>query len=54
VLFFPIIPGREDESWKRFHDEGIDRFLAGTFAGGYEVELVREFEASLPSTPPWK
>jgi hypothetical protein len=54
VLFFPIVPGREEESWKRFHDEGIDRFLAETFAGGYEAELVREFEASLPSTPPWK
>jgi phosphoglycolate phosphatase-like HAD superfamily hydrolase len=54
VLFFPIVPGREEESWQRFHDEGIDRFLAGKFAGGYEADLVREFEASLPSTPPWK
>jgi phosphoglycolate phosphatase-like HAD superfamily hydrolase len=54
VLFFPIVPGREEESWQRFHDEGISRFLDGTFAGSYETELVREFEASLPSTPPWK
>lgn len=54
VLFFPIIPGREEESWRRFHDEGSTRFLNRTFAGPYEAELVREFEASLPSTPPWK
>jgi phosphoglycolate phosphatase-like HAD superfamily hydrolase len=54
VLFFPIIPGREQESWRRFHDEGIQRFLDQTFAGHYEAELVREFEASLPSTPPWQ
>jgi phosphoglycolate phosphatase-like HAD superfamily hydrolase len=54
ALFFPIIPGREEESWQLFHDEGIARFLSGSFAGDYEAELVREFEASLPFTPPWK
>ena len=54
VLFFPIIPGREEESWKRFHDDGIDRFLSRSFAGDYEDALVEEFEASLPSTPPWE
>lgn len=53
VLFFPIIPGREEESWRRFYEEGIDRFLKKSFAGAYEAELVRDFEASLPSTPPW-
>jgi phosphoglycolate phosphatase-like HAD superfamily hydrolase len=54
VLFFPIIPGREEESWRRFHDEGVARFLDRSFAGDYETALVAEFEASLPSTPPWK
>jgi phosphoglycolate phosphatase-like HAD superfamily hydrolase len=54
VLFFPIIPGREEESWRRFYDEAVDRFLNRKFAGSYEDELVLEFEASLPSTPPWK
>ena len=27
TLFFPINPGAEDSSWKRFYEEGIDRFL---------------------------
>ena len=29
----PINPGMEEDSWRRFHEVGIDRFLAGTFAG---------------------
>ncbi len=54
VLFFPIIPGHESESWKRFHDEAADRFFNGTFAGAYEEALIAEFMTYLPSTPPWK
>ncbi len=54
TLFFPIVPGREEQSWKRFHDEALERFLSGTFAGAYETALIEEFEASLPDTPPWR
>ncbi len=54
ALFFPINPGREDESWERFYKEGLPRFLRGEYAGDYEASLVREFEALLPETPPWK
>jgi phosphoglycolate phosphatase-like HAD superfamily hydrolase len=54
ALFFPINPGHEEESWKRFHDEGIARFLAGKYAGAYEKELLAEFTKLLPETPPWK
>ena len=54
ALFFPINPGHEEESWERFCREGIQRFLNGTYAGGYETDLIREFEALLPDTPPWK
>ncbi len=35
VLFYPIDPGREDESWRRFHDEALPRFFAGAYAGDY-------------------
>jgi phosphoglycolate phosphatase-like HAD superfamily hydrolase len=52
-LFFPINPGEEEASWKRFHDEGIDKFLSGQFAGEYQVALVEEFESFLPELPPW-
>ena len=54
ALFFPINPGCEEQSWERLHKEGIGRFLNGEFAGSYEASLVEEFEALLPSTPPWK
>ena len=54
ALFYPINPGREEASWKRFHDEGLHRFLRGTYAGEYEAALVAEFEAILPEVPPWK
>jgi len=53
-LFYPINPGDEAESWKRFCDEGIDRFLAGRYAGDYEKNLIDEFLTYLPCTPPWK
>ncbi len=54
ALFFPINPGREDESWERFYKEGFQRFLNGTFGGAYEAELIAEFDKALPEVPPWK
>jgi phosphoglycolate phosphatase-like HAD superfamily hydrolase len=54
ALFFPINPGHEEGSWKVLHDEAFERFVAGTYAGDYEAELIEKFEALLPDTPPWK
>jgi len=54
VLFYPIIPGKEDNSWKRFLDEGLEKFRTGDFRGSYEASLLREFKRSLPSNPPWR
>lgn len=54
VLFYPIVPGREEVSWQRFHNEALDRFFLGTYAGHYENELIREFDSSLPEHPHWK
>lgn len=53
-LYYPINPGNEAASWKRFHDEALDKFLAGQYAGAYERKLIDEFMTYLPSTPPWK
>ncbi len=53
VLFFPINPGGEEDSWRQFADEGLDRFLQGTFAGSYQQALLDEFNQRLPATPPW-
>ncbi|MCX7707360.1 MAG: HAD hydrolase-like protein [Anaerolineae bacterium] len=54
VLFYPINPGSEDRSWKRFHDEALEKFLNGTYAGEYEARLIAEFKRLLPTNPPWK
>ena len=54
LLFYPIMPGREENSWERFYHEAMDAFLSGTYAVEYESKLIEEFETLLPSTPPWK
>lgn len=54
VLFYPINPGFEDQSWQRFHDEALPKFFEGTYAGSYMDERIAEFEALLPETPPWE
>ena len=51
TLFYPINPGNEEASWQRFHDEAIDRFFAGTFAGEYQKMLLDEFDSYLPEKP---
>lgn len=54
ALYYPIIPGAEEQSWQRFHDEASERFLNGTYAGAYEAALIAEFEKLLSDRPPWK
>jgi hypothetical protein len=45
ALFYPVNPGDETESWKRFHDEAFDK---------YEEKLIADFLGHLPETPPWE
>ncbi len=52
-LFYPIDPGEEEVSWRRFYEEAIDRFFSGTYAGEYEQRLIARFHRLLPETPPW-
>ena len=47
VLYYPILVNREDESWKRFLEEGLPHFLRGEFAGPYQQSLRDEFNADL-------
>jgi hypothetical protein len=54
VLFFPINPGHEEDSWDRLLNEGLERFFSGTFAGAYAAELLEEFDSFLPEKPSWK
>ncbi|MBN1590016.1 MAG: HAD family hydrolase [Pirellulales bacterium] len=53
ALFYPINPGDEEASWKRFFEEGIERFLSGKFAGDYQKQVLDEFDRHLPENPPW-
>lgn len=54
ILFYPILPGREDKSWGSLLEEGLTRFKNGTFSGRYEDSLIKEFRKCLPAAPPWK
>ena len=53
-LYYPILPGEEKRSWKRFKDEALGKFLDGTFAGEYQQMLIDEFNAKLPGEVPWE
>ncbi|MGD8500115.1 MAG: HAD hydrolase-like protein [Phycisphaerales bacterium] len=54
ALFYPINPGDEVQSWKRFGDEAFDKFVNGEYAGKYEEKVIAEFDAYLPELPPWE
>jgi phosphoglycolate phosphatase-like HAD superfamily hydrolase len=48
ILFYPVVPGKEDESWERFISEGYKRFTSGTFKGAFQDSIVKEFMKALP------
>jgi len=54
ILCYPILPGREIQSWREFCEEGADCFLEDRFAGAYQQKLIERFSKCLPSTPPWE
>jgi phosphoglycolate phosphatase-like HAD superfamily hydrolase len=43
ALFFPVIPGKEEESWVKLKDESLGRFFDETYKGKYEDALIQEF-----------
>lgn len=50
ALFYPIIPGKEEKSWQRFHQEALEKFFNGSYAGAYQSGLIGEFDRALPSS----
>jgi phosphoglycolate phosphatase-like HAD superfamily hydrolase len=54
ALFFPIVPGREEESWANFAAEGLRRFFDGSFIGDYQTGLLEGFDRALPENPCWR
>lgn len=47
VLYYPIIVRKEWGSWKRLLEEGLGRFIRGTYKGDYQRKLIEEFEENL-------
>jgi phosphoglycolate phosphatase-like HAD superfamily hydrolase len=54
VLFYPILPCKEEESWEIFFKEALDRFFSGKYEGAYQRRLVNKFKNALPATPFWQ
>lgn len=54
MLFYPINPGAERDSWKRFLEQAYDKFINLEYEGEYEASLIAEFDTYLPEKPPWK
>lgn len=50
--FYPIIPGREDESWRSFKNEGLPLILGGSPCPA--GSLLADFLAGLPLNPSWR
>lgn len=47
VLYYPICVKHEEESWNEFINNGLKKFLDGTFVGEYEEELYNKFIKNL-------
>lgn len=43
ILFFPVMAGIENESWERFKNEGMQRWLTGRYDEAYQEQLKNEF-----------
>ncbi|MBO7154227.1 MAG: HAD family hydrolase [Lentisphaeria bacterium] len=45
--FYPMIPGREDESWQLFYDRYLDIYLDGKFDQLIQNELLEKFNSAI-------
>ena len=54
VLFYPICPDAEAQSWAEFEARYIDQFLNHSYAGEAEEACISHFETLLPEEPTWK
>lgn len=47
VLFYPIIVGKEESSWKRLVVEALPKLLKGEYRGRYQQDVIDELKAVL-------
>jgi phosphoglycolate phosphatase-like HAD superfamily hydrolase len=52
-LFYPTPPGQEQEAWNNF-PEAFQRFIERKYKGEFEDKLLKVFEKSLLTSPPWQ
>ncbi|MDA3872718.1 MAG: HAD hydrolase-like protein [Kiritimatiellae bacterium] len=52
ICFYPTLPGKESDCWRRFVEEDFDRFLQGTYRGEVEQLHIANFEHLLQDSPP--
>ena len=45
--FYPMIPGREPESWQLFYDKYLDLYLDGKFSDDIQNELLEKFNSAI-------
>lgn len=53
VLYFPIIPGQEVESWSLMCSEAAEKFRLGEYAGEYMEARIAAFNTVLKDEPEW-
>ena len=53
VLFYPIIPGQEVESWSCMRSEAAEKFHTGEYAGAYMEDMLARFDGVLREEPNW-
>ena len=47
VFYYPILAGKEEQSWKRLIGEAVEKFFSGTFAGEYQDSCIRALHDNL-------
>ncbi|MBR0081822.1 MAG: HAD family hydrolase [Clostridia bacterium] len=53
VLFYPIVPGMENESWKTLELTAFPTFVEGSYRGERMDGYLAAFLSYLPETAPW-
>lgn len=54
ILFYPIRPLDEIESWKEFYNDAISKFASLTYKGKNFESYYERFIKCLPENPSWK
>ena len=54
ALFFPILPLKEEESWREFNKIGFNHFINNSYKGKYQNNQIEKFQSILNIPLPWK